>query len=66
MNINCISCGHKVTLDHTYDDYEGPVRCLICSTLLEIKAEEGYLKSVALTKVKTSSPAAGEVYEQTN
>lgn len=46
MQVNCISCGHKVSLGDSYDDYEGLVKCFVCGTLLEIKAEEGKLKSV--------------------
>jgi hypothetical protein len=47
MKINCLCCGHKVDLDDAYDDYEGYIKCL-CGTLLEIKTEEGRLKSVKL------------------
>ena len=47
MRINCLSCGHKVELDDVYDDYEGQVRCL-CRALLEIKTQEGRLKSLRM------------------
>ncbi|MFH1489633.1 MAG: hypothetical protein ABII06_12090 [Pseudomonadota bacterium] len=46
MKINCITCGHKVDLDDAYDDYQGPIRCLVCSTTLEIKTREGQIRSV--------------------
>jgi DNA-directed RNA polymerase subunit N (RpoN/RPB10) len=46
MKINCLSCGHKVDLDDVYDDYQGPIRCLTCTAMLEIKTEEGQLRSV--------------------
>ncbi len=46
MKINCLSCGFKVDLDDVYDDYQGLIRCLTCTAMLEIKTEEGQLKSV--------------------
>ncbi len=46
MKINCLSCGHKVELDDAYDDFEGQVKCLPCSAILEIKTENGKLKKV--------------------
>jgi DNA-directed RNA polymerase subunit N (RpoN/RPB10) len=54
MKINCLSCGHKVDLDDVYDDYQGPVRCLTCTAMLEIKTEEGQLRSVQWV---TASPS---------
>jgi len=50
MNINCIACGHTFELDDAYDDYEGPVRCWVCGTLLEIKAQDGSLRRMGLFK----------------
>ncbi len=46
MKINCLSCGHKVDLGDAYDDYAGPVKCLVCGVILEIRTEEGNVKSV--------------------
>jgi DNA-directed RNA polymerase subunit N (RpoN/RPB10) len=48
MKINCLSCGHNVDLDNAYDDYEGAVKCFACGAVLNIKTQEGYLKSVSL------------------
>jgi len=48
MKINCLSCGHKVDLDDAYDDYEGAVKCFACGAILNIKTQEGRLKSVSL------------------
>ncbi len=50
MQINCLSCGHKVGLGDAYDEYEGQVRCYICGSLLEIKSKDGMVKSVSLVK----------------
>ena len=51
MKINCLSCGHKVELDDAYDDFEGLVKCFACTALLEIKTEEGRLKTVRFVKL---------------
>lgn len=50
MKINCISCGFSVNLDEAYEDYEGQIKCFTCEALLEIKTEEGKLKSVKFIK----------------
>ncbi len=48
MKIVCIKCGFKIDLDdNTYRDFEGPVRCSTCKTLLEIWTQEGCLKKMA-------------------
>jgi len=36
-----------VDLDETYEDFEGPIKC-ICGALLEIRLEEGMLKGIKL------------------
>jgi len=51
MKINCLSCGHKVDLDDVYDDYEGAVKCFACGAILNIKTEQGHLKSVNVVTV---------------
>ncbi len=48
MKINCLSCGHKVDLGEAYGDYAGQVKCLVCGVRLEIRTEEGNVKSVTL------------------
>lgn len=48
MRINCLSCGHKLDVGDAYDDYAGQVKCLVCAVILEIKTEEGNVKSVAV------------------
>jgi DNA-directed RNA polymerase subunit N (RpoN/RPB10) len=50
MKVNCLFCGHKVELDDAYDDYEGPIRCFVCGTQLEIRTEEGNIRSVKLAQ----------------
>jgi uncharacterized protein YlaI len=59
MRVNCISCGHKVELDEAYDDFEGPVKCFACDTILKIRTVEGKLKLVRLAgSAATSKPKA--------
>ena len=60
MKINCLSCGHQVNLDDIYDDYKGPVKCLACKVLLEIKTVRGQLKTIQILN-NISAPAAEEV-----
>ena len=48
MKINCLSCGHKVEVDDAYDDYAGQIKCYACHAIMEIKSEDGKLKSVKL------------------
>lgn len=55
MKINCLSCGHKVELDDAYDDFEGQVKCFACTALLEIKTEEGRLKTIRFVKMVPTS-----------
>lgn len=59
MRIICLSCGHKVDVDNSYDDYEGQIKCVVCGAILKIKTEEGKVKSVVLVnpEKKTSDIA---------
>ena len=57
MRINCLSCGHKLDLDDAYGDYAGQVKCLVCGVILEIKTEEGNVKSVAVAMRSGGAPA---------
>ena len=60
MKINCVSCGHKLELDDVYDDFEGQVKCFACTALLEIRTEEGRLKSVRFVKLAPRPGVWGE------
>ncbi len=64
MRINCLSCGHKVELGGDYDHYEGQIKCFACRAILEIRTEEGDVKSVKLVKMPPR-PSAEEVFERT-
>ncbi len=64
MKINCISCGHKVDLGNDYDDFEGEVKCFVCSSLLEIKTEEGNVKTVKFVKM-VPRPSPEEAFMRT-
>lgn len=54
VKIICVSCGHKVDLGDSYDDYAGQVKCVACTALLEIKTEDGSLRSVAVVRELTT------------
>lgn len=57
MKINCLSCGHKIDLDDVYDDYQGPIKCLACKALLDIKTRQGQIKAINIAH-GLSAPAA--------
>jgi len=50
MKINCISCGHSVDLRDAYEDYEGLIKCFVCGAVLEIRTNQGSLKSVRFVR----------------
>jgi hypothetical protein len=62
MNVNCVSCGHSLDLRNAYDDYRGQIRCFICGALLDIKTQDGQVRSVELApqpQFRAPVPAAG-------
>jgi len=59
MKINCISCGHAISVDDAYGDFSGLVKCYVCGGLLEIKSAEGRLQSV-----KFAGPLPGRPPDQ--
>lgn len=60
MKINCLSCGHTIDLGNAYDDgYEGPIRCATCRAVLEIKTQEGWVRSQKIVSTEPRSPAPG-------
>jgi ribosomal protein S27E len=56
MKINCISCGHKIDLDDCYSDYEGQIKCYVCGALINIRTEDGNIKSAELVCPVTRCP----------
>ena len=51
MKIKCICCGRDVNLDHrVFEDYEGPVKCFSCSTMMEIKTMSGLVDSLSFLR----------------
>jgi transcription elongation factor Elf1 len=56
MRLNCISCGHSMTLDDAYQDFEGLVKCNICSALLQVKISEAKIKAVNLSGSQYPAP----------
>ncbi len=41
-----------MNLDDAYDNYEGQIKDFVCGAILEIKTEDGNLKSVNLARVE--------------
>ena len=50
MRVICLTCGHKIEVDESYCNYEGQIKCGVCGSLLQIKVEEGQIKSVSMAK----------------
>jgi ribosomal protein S27E len=46
MKVDCLCCGHQLELDDAYNDFEGQIKCLACSALLDILINGGKLKKV--------------------
>ena len=57
-----ISCGRDVNLDHrVFEDYEGPVKCFSCSTMMEIRTIRGFVDSISpLQMLEQSMVGTGE------
>lgn len=48
MNMACIGCTRDVNLDHViFENYNGPVKCFSCGTIMEIRTVGGVLDTVA-------------------
>jgi hypothetical protein len=52
MKIRCVSCGHTISLDDAYDDFEGQLRCYVCGGLLQIKTVDGMIKAMSLASME--------------
>ena len=50
MRLNCLSCGYTIDMDNAYGDYDGQIKCVICGVVLNIKTEEGKLKSATVAE----------------
>lgn len=56
LRLNCISCGHFINLhEDVYADYEGLIKCDACGGILNIKIQEGKLKSMAFVSKANSA-----------
>ena len=54
MRINCVSGGHEINLNQDlFNDYEGPIKCFICSTMMEITTTQGVINSINLLNILT-------------
>lgn len=57
MKVNCITCGHSLNMDDAYDDFDGLVRCYVCSGLFELKTADGKVKSVKFAHIPAQRTA---------
>ncbi len=57
MLIHCMYCGHSIELSEAYHDYQGPLRCAVCKSLMTVRVEEGQLRSMEAA-AKVPAPAA--------
>ena len=46
MLIHCMFCGHSIELSSAYQEYQGPLRCAVCKSLMTVRVEEGQLRSM--------------------
>jgi hypothetical protein len=54
MRMVCMGCGRDVNLDHViFENYEGPVKCFCCGTMMQVKTVRGVLDSMV---VQTAAP----------
>jgi len=66
MRVKCISCGNELNLDHwIFEDYEGPVKCFSCATMMEVKSTGGEIYSInPLAVYESKRKVVGTVEEQ--
>lgn len=52
MKIDCPSCGSEVSLEHkVFEDYDGPVKCFCCGTIMEIRTTGGIINAVGSSEI---------------
>ena len=57
MRINCVSCGDEINLNQDlFNDYDGPIKCFICSTMMEITTAQGVINSINLLNILPRPP----------
>ena len=48
MRIDCTNCESEIRLDHkVFEDYDGPVKCFCCGTMVAIRTEGGIINAVS-------------------
>jgi uncharacterized Zn finger protein len=51
LRLNCIHCGSFINLhEDVYADYEGLIKCDACGGILNIKIQDGKLKSMSFER----------------
>ena len=62
MKIRCLACGHSMDLAEAYEDYEGQIKCWGCTGVLDVKLQEGKLRSMKF--VNFARPSTDEALER--
>ncbi|WP_295585794.1 hypothetical protein [uncultured Lamprocystis sp.] len=57
-NVHCMFCGHAIDLGDAYNDYEGPLRCSVCKSLMTVRVEDGHLRSMTDSPQAAAAPKA--------
>lgn len=58
MIINCMYCGHTISLGEAYESFTGPVRCAVCKNLMMVRIEEGRMSSMEHGPQVAAAPVA--------
>ena len=62
MQLPCMGCGREVNLDHViFDNYEGPVKCFCCGTMMEVRIVRGVLDSIVVRAATPVHPEKRQV-----
>jgi hypothetical protein len=51
MKIYCMHCGHPIDVGRGYDNYQGPLRCAVCKSLMTVRIRDGDLHAMELGAV---------------
>jgi hypothetical protein len=65
MIINCMYCGHTISLGEAYESFTGPVRCAVCKNLMMVKIDEGRMSSMEHGPQVAAAPVAAALLPST-
>jgi hypothetical protein len=64
--IRCLHCGHSINIGANYDSYSGPLCCMVCKHVMNVRIDDGqFLASELAHKyVVAARPHAQVAYPQ--